>query len=61
MGTHFFYLDFKVLFTMGTSLNKILYLQLGHLDSVYPLTSTKVPHLAHLYNSINLQQFVLCF
>lgn len=31
-------------------MKSILYLQLGHLDSVYPLISTKVPHFPHLYN-----------
>ena len=43
------YLDFNTLLTGGTSLKRILYRQLGHFDSVYPLISTRTPHLAHLY------------
>ncbi len=31
-------------------MKSIRYRQLGHLDSVYPLISTSVPHLSHLYN-----------
>lgn len=37
------------LFTGGISLKRILYRHFGHLASVYPLRSTNVPHLAHLY------------
>ena len=47
-----------VRFTTGTSLNKILYLHLGHFDSEYFLISTVCPHLMHLYMIILLQQYV---